>query len=95
MPEHRQASLISFVINLGPRRVCGTTIAADLNAGRVTKACNSMSQYINANGKRLKALETRRNDPVWGEKPWCLMKEAPVAPPWWQTAAKILLFMRA
>src|SRR5690242_14243316 len=39
MPPHRQAALISFSINLGPARICGTSIAADLNAGRVKQAC--------------------------------------------------------
>ena len=91
MPEHRQAALISFVINLGPRRVCGTSIARDLNAGRVTKACNAMSQYVNANGRRLQALVTRRNDPVWGEKPWCLMND-PLQMPWWERWARVLTF---
>jgi len=99
MPDHRQASLISFVINLGPGKVCGTSIAKDLNAGRVTKACNSMVQYVNANGKRLEGLARRRNDPVWGEKPWCLMNDttsaaATVVKPWWQRFASLLLFWR-
>lgn len=77
MPEHRQAALISFVINLGPAKVCNGPIKRDLNAGRITQACNLMTQYVYANGKRLKALSTRRNDPVWGEKPWCLMTDPP------------------
>lgn len=92
MPEHRQAALISFVINLGPARVCGTSIAKDLNAGRVEQACDAMTKYINANGKRLQGLVNRREDPVWGEKPWCLMKETPMKRlPWWQRWAAWLL----
>lgn len=93
MPEHRQAALISFVINLGPGKVCGTSIAANLNAGRVTLACNAMTQYVNANGRRLRGLINRRNDPVWGEKPWCLMKDVVTAAhPWWQRWAQRLAF---
>lgn len=95
MPDHRQAALISFVINLGPGKVCGTSIARDLNAGRVTIACNSMTKYINANGKRLQGLVNRREDPVWGEKPWCLMKDttsaAEVALPWWQRFSRLVV----
>jgi len=89
-PEHRQASLISFVINLGPQRVCGTSIAKDLNAGRITAACEAMTKYVYANGKRLVGLANRREDPIWGEKPWCLMREKP----WWQVAAQNVLFWK-
>lgn len=78
-PEPRQAAVISFVINLGPGKVCGTSIGKDLSAGRITKACNSMAQYVNANGKRLQGLANRREDPVWGEKPWCLADVTPKA----------------
>lgn len=75
MPPHRQAALISFSINLGPARVCGTSIAPDLNAGRVKQACDAMVKYVLANGKRLQGLVNRRNDPVWGERPWCLRED--------------------
>lgn len=75
MPPHRQASLISFAINLGPSRICGTSMARDLNAGRVKNACNAMVKYVLANGKRLQGLVNRRNDPVWGERPWCLRED--------------------
>jgi lysozyme len=92
MPDHRQAALISFVINLGPAKVCGTSIARDLNAGRVTIACNAMTKYIAADGKRLQGLVNRRNDPVWGEKPWCLMKDTPSLKPWWQRMAAFVMF---
>ncbi len=86
MPDHRQAALISFVINLGPGKVCGTSIARNLNAGHVNLACNAMTQYVAANGRRLQGLINRRNDPVWGEKPWCLMNDVATkaAEPWWQ-----------
>jgi lysozyme len=75
MPPHRQAALISFAINLGPSRVCGTSIARDLNAGRIRQACDAMTKYVLANGKRLQGLVNRRNDPVWGERPWCLRND--------------------
>lgn len=75
MPAHRQAALISFAINLGPSRICGTSIARDLNAGRVRQACDAMLKYVLANGKRLQGLVNRRNDPVWGERSWCLRED--------------------
>lgn len=92
MPEHRQAALISFVINLGPGKVCGTSIAKDLNAGRIKQACGAMTKFVYANGKYLQGLDNRRNDPIWGEKPWCLMPSQPE--PWWQIAAKTFLFWK-
>lgn len=75
LPPHRQAALISFSINLGPARVCGTSIARDLNAGLTRKACDAMLKYVYANGKRLQGLANRREDPVWGERPWCLRED--------------------
>lgn len=78
-PDYRQAAIISFAINLGPGKVCGTSIGKDLSTGRITKACNAMSLYVNANGKRLQGLDNRRNDPAWGEKPWCLAGVPPKA----------------
>lgn len=72
MPPHRQAALASFAVNLGPGKICGTSIARDLNAGRVKQACDAMVQYVRANGKFLNGLYRRRTDAMWGEKPWCL-----------------------
>ncbi|MHB0785567.1 lysozyme [Bradyrhizobium sp. 5.13L] len=74
MPPHRQAAMILFSINLGPGVACGK-VASLLNAGRVNEACNKMSEYVFANGKYLKGLDNRRNDPVWGEKTWCLRED--------------------
>lgn len=72
MPPHRQAALTSFAYNLGPAKICGTSIATNLNAGRIKQACNSMLQYTRAAGKRLQGLVNRRTDSMWGERPWCL-----------------------
>ena len=53
------------------------------------QACNR----VYANGKRLQGLANRREDPVWGEKPWCLMKESPAkVVPWWQRMAQLITF---
>lgn len=75
LPPHRQAALIDFSVNLGPGRVCNSSIAADLNAGRVKQACDAMLQYIKANGKVLKGLVNRRRDPIWGERSWCMRED--------------------
>jgi lysozyme len=75
MPPHRQAALASFAVNLGPARICGTSIARDLNAGRVKAACDAMVKYVNANGKFMQGLLNRRTDAMWGERPWCMRED--------------------
>jgi lysozyme len=75
MPPHRQAALTSFAVNLSAARICKSSIAPDLNAGRVRDACNTMLQYVKANGKFLQGLQNRRNDAMWGERPWCLRED--------------------
>lgn len=74
-PPHRQAALASFALNLGPGKICNTSMARDLRAGRVRQACDAMLLYVRANGKFLKALQTRRADYMWGERPWCLRED--------------------
>lgn len=74
MPPHRQAAIASFAVNLGSGRVC-KAIGADLNAGRVNTACDTMVKYIRANGKFLQGLYNRRTDAMWGERPWCLRED--------------------
>jgi lysozyme len=75
MPPHRQASLISFSYNLGPKRICNSQIGKELNAGNVKTACALMVNYIRADGKVLPGLVNRRTDSIWGEKPWCLRED--------------------
>jgi lysozyme len=72
MPPHRQAALTSFALNLGPAKICATSIGADLNAGRTRQACDAMRGYVRANGKYLQGLANRRLDPIWGERAWCM-----------------------
>lgn len=75
MPPHRQAALASFAVNLGSARICKTSIAKDLNAGRIKEACDAMVQYVRANGKFIPSLLRRRTDAMWGERTWCLRED--------------------
>lgn len=75
MPPHRQAAITSFAVNLGPARICNTSISRDLNAGRVKQACDAMVKYVYANGKFMQGLANRRTNSVWGERPWCLRED--------------------
>ena len=75
MPPHRQVAILSFAYNLGPGRVCDGSIAREFNRGNVKAACNTMGQYVRANGVVLKGLQNRRFDPKWGEIAWCLRED--------------------
>ena len=74
-PPHRQAAIASFAVNLGPGKICNTSIGPDLRAGRVKEACNAMTKYVYANGKFLQGLANRRTDAMWGERSWCLRED--------------------
>lgn len=80
MPPYRQAAIASFAVNLGPGKICNTSIGRDLRAGRVKPACDAMVKYVNANGKRLQGLVNRRTDSMWGERPWCLREDGYTVP---------------
>lgn len=75
MPPHRQAAIASFAVNLGPGRICGTSIGRDLNAGNIRAACDAMTKYVYANGKFLQGLLNRRTDAMWGERAWCMRED--------------------
>lgn len=75
MPPHRQGAIASFAVNLGPDKICKTSIGPDLNAGRIKQACDAMVKYVNANGKFMQGLLNRRTDAMWGERPWCLRED--------------------
>lgn len=74
-PPHRQAAIASFAVNLGPGRICNSSIGPDLRAGRFKQACDAMVKYVYANGKFLQGLLNRRTDAMWGERPWCLRED--------------------
>lgn len=75
MPPHRQAAIASFAVNLGPGRICNSSIGRDLNAGRIKEACDAMVKYVRANGKVLQGLINRRTNAMWGERAWCLRED--------------------
>lgn len=75
MPPHRQVAILSFAFNLGPGRVCNSSIGRDFNSGDIARACKAMGQYVRANGRKLTGLENRRFDKKWGEIAWCLRED--------------------
>lgn len=74
-PPYRQAAVTVFTANVGPGNFCKGSVARELNAGRYRAACDAMRKYVYANGKYLKGLDNRRNDPIWGERAWCLRED--------------------
>jgi lysozyme len=68
MPPSRQASLISFSYNLGPVALCKSSVAKNLNAGKVAAGCGAMMNFVYANGKYLRGLANRRT----AERALCL-----------------------
>jgi lysozyme len=69
LPLHRHAALISTVYNIGGGAFCKSSMARDLNAGRVSQACNDLMAYDHAGGRELLGLKRRRA----AEKQLCLM----------------------
>lgn len=68
MPPHRRAAMISFTYNVGGATLCRSSVARNLNAGRVQEGCDALMLYDRANGRVLKGLENRRRY----ERDWCL-----------------------
>ena len=60
LPPHREAALVSFTYNLGPRALCRSAVARRLNAGDVAGGCLAMLAYDHARGRRLPGLTSRR-----------------------------------
>ena len=64
--EH--AAYLSFTYNVGVGNFKSSTLLKKLNAGEREEACNQLSRWVYAKGKKLKGLVNRRED----EKSLCL-----------------------
>jgi lysozyme len=60
LPDYRRAALVSFAYNVGGGALCGSTLARKLNAGDTVGACNELTRWDRAGGKRLPGLTKRR-----------------------------------
>ncbi len=54
------AALTSFVFNVGPSGVCGSTLQRHANRGEIAQACGQLMRWVYAGGKRVKGLVNRR-----------------------------------
>lgn len=65
LPPTRRAALASFVYNVGEGAFARSTMLRKLNAGQTVEACNELSRWVNAGGRRLAGLERRRDVERW------------------------------
>lgn len=60
LPPKRRAALASFVYNVGETQFAGSTLLRKLNAGDIRGACNELSRWVYAIGRKLAGLVKRR-----------------------------------
>lgn len=60
VPKESLAAFVSFSFNVGVTGFCRSSLARKLNAGDLKGACNGLSAWVYAGGKRVKGLENRR-----------------------------------
>lgn len=70
MTPNEEAAWISFVYNVGAPAFAKSTALRKLNAGDHVGACNEMTRWVYAGGKKLRGLERRRA----AERELCLMR---------------------
>lgn len=68
MYQHEFSAWVQFTYNVGESAFCGSTAAKKLNAGDYTGACNEMSKWVYAGGRKLNGLVKRRE----AERALCL-----------------------
>lgn len=66
--EWQKEALTDFTFNLGIGNVKSSTLIKLVNQGRHKAACEQLSRWVNAGGKTLKGLVTRRANTM----PYCL-----------------------
>lgn len=60
LTDKTQAALASFAFNVGGGTFCKSSIVRRLNAGEGAAACDSLTRYVYASGKKLPGLVKRR-----------------------------------
>ncbi|RKR07665.1 lysozyme [Kushneria sinocarnis] len=73
MPESRRAALASFIFNVGEGNFRDSTLLRKLNAGKPRAACNELTRWVHAGGRKLPGLVRRRQT----ERRLCLKELEP------------------
>ncbi|GAB3528616.1 lysozyme [Photobacterium alginatilyticum] len=61
LEQHQFDAFVSFVFNVGAGNFQRSTLLKKLNAENYTGACNELTRWVYADGKRLQGLVRRRN----------------------------------
>lgn len=59
-PEGAYTAFLDLTYNIGTGALCKSTLARKANAGDLTGACNELTKWDKANGRRLPGLTRRR-----------------------------------
>jgi GH24 family phage-related lysozyme (muramidase) len=70
--DRQHVAMISFILNVGKKNFCQSSVGKLFRAGKRDEACKAMGKFTRANGVVLKGLERRRYDKFMGEIAWCL-----------------------
>lgn len=62
IPVGVQASMLELAYNVGTSAVCKSTMMRKANAGDYEGACNELSRWVRAGGRKVRGLENRRAD---------------------------------
>jgi lysozyme len=60
LPAPTEAALVSFVFNVGPSGVCGSTLQKHMRAGDIARGCGQLMRWVYAGGRRVQGLVNRR-----------------------------------
>ncbi len=62
IPEKTYVAFLSFSYNVGIGAFCRSTLVRKANSGDLRGACNELTKWVNAGGKRIRGLVNRRKD---------------------------------
>ena len=66
--QHEYDAFVSFAYNVGSGAFCSSTLVRKLNAGDYEGACNELTRWVYAGGRKLQGLVNRRE----AERKLCL-----------------------
>jgi len=68
LPQETRAAFVSFAYNIGSTKFCASTLARKAKAGDLRGACDELTRWVYAGGRKLPGLVKRRAD----ERALCL-----------------------
>jgi len=60
LPDKSRAALASFIFNVGETKFKSSTLLKRINRGEGARACDELSRWVYAGGRKLNGLVTRR-----------------------------------